>query len=179
MAPLILAAGYALQMYGQWRGSQDQAAALEDAARLQLINAGQARAAGAFDAQRQQVVAQQRIGSMEAGYGASGVKGTGSVMDVIGMSRGFAELDRLNILHGAELRAINFENEASFNRTSAAGTRGLGFMSAAATGLKGAGDIYGASNTKTASHANKTQSHSEEFRDGYLDADSEDWDWED
>lgn len=72
---------------------------------------------GAYDAMREQMISGQKIGTATAAYGAAGVSATsGSVLDVMQASHQNAELDRLNILHGADVRAINYKNQASMNR---------------------------------------------------------------
>jgi len=79
--------------------------------------AQEAEAKGRFDSNRQQLMAGQKIGESTAAYGASGVTSTsGSVMDVIQALHMNAELDRLNILHNADVRAVNYHNQASMDR---------------------------------------------------------------
>lgn len=99
---------------GSLAQSWDEKNQLEDLAATEEKNAVIARARGKYDAQKQDIMAGQRIGESIAGYGASGIKqDSGSVLEVLRASHINAEMDRLNILHGAELNAINAENKAS------------------------------------------------------------------
>ncbi len=94
---------------------------LQNQANLQLSQATEAEAAGAYNATRQQMLASQKIGTSTAAYGAAGVTGSsGSVQDVLASSAANAELDRLNILHGADVKAINYENQAALDNYGAA-----------------------------------------------------------
>ena len=98
----------------------------------------EAEAQGKYDAFRQQLIAGKKIGAGEAGYGAAGVSSnSGSALQVMQASNMNAELDRLNILHGADLKAINLQNQAALDRFGA---------DSAETGAKWAafGDIVGA-----------------------------------
>lgn len=75
---------------------------------------------GQYDAMREQIVSGQRIGTSVAAFGANGVEAnSGSALDVVGASHMNAELDRMNILHGADIRAINYQNQASMDRFGA------------------------------------------------------------
>lgn len=81
--------------------------------RIQEKNAEIAREAGAFNASRQQDEANKSFGATRADVGAAGIsQDSGSVLDVLRQSHQNAELDRLSILHGSELDAINAENQA-------------------------------------------------------------------
>jgi len=71
----------------------------------------------AADADASDRESRKTIGSMRADFGASGVTGTGSVMDVIQASATVAELDRQNILYRGKLKAMGFLEEAALERT--------------------------------------------------------------
>ena len=68
------------------------------------------------DADAQNRESRKAIGSMTADFGASGVTGAGSVMDVIQASATVAELDRQNILYKGKLEAMGFLEEAALER---------------------------------------------------------------
>ncbi len=87
--------------------------AYENDISIQQRNAVVARQAGAYNASRQQAEAEKSFGQTSADAAASGItQDSGSVMDVLRQSHVNAELDRLNILHGADLQAKNAENRA-------------------------------------------------------------------
>lgn len=93
---------------------------LDAQADSQMQQSYEAERKGQADAMRSQVISAQKIGTATAAYGASGVtSNSGSVLDVIQASTQNAELDRLNILHGADVKAINYANQAALNRYGA------------------------------------------------------------
>ncbi len=96
----------------------EESAATADAlsrdADLQRKNAEIAREAGKYNAARQQDEANKSYGATSVDVAAAGVtQDSGSVLDILRQSHQNAELDRLNILHGAEIKAIDAQNRAS------------------------------------------------------------------
>lgn len=127
--------GLLLNAFGAYESGQNSAAAQKASAKTAAANA----AAATFNAQiaeqnaaiqREQektaVEAQQRtaarvMGSIVAGYGASGVQSdNGSPMDVLADSARTAELDKLTIQYNYELKARDYENQAALDRMNAA-----------------------------------------------------------
>ena len=112
--------GGVLSAYGDIMQGQMTSQSLQAQAKLQEEQANEAGEAGQFNAARSMLISGQKIGQSIASYGASGVtQGSGSVQDVLGASAANAELDRLNILHGADIKAINYNNQASLDRYGA------------------------------------------------------------
>lgn len=108
--------------------------------------AADARQKGEYDAFRQQIIAGKKIGTSIAAYGANGVAAnSGSVLDVIEASHRNAELDRLNILHGADVRAINYLNQASMNRFGGESAVKGSYYQALGSLFTGAGNSFGGS----------------------------------
>ena len=135
-----MAVGAAMGMIGSLMQGQAQASALERQADLNIQNAAEAKAQGAFNANRSQMTAGKRIGDIMAGYGASGVTATsGSVQEILRSSTANAEMDRLNILHGADLKAIQYENQASMERAGAGSARSGSIFGALGTAASTAG----------------------------------------
>lgn len=101
-------------------------------------NADAAIQAGEVNAQKQMITAQAKMGQTIAGYGASGVTSTsGTLLEVLKASSQNANLDVMNIKHGAEVRAANYRHQAALNRFGA---------KTALTGsyFKAMGDAFGA-----------------------------------
>lgn len=120
MAAAIPLIGAGLSAYGAIQQGKMTSESLNQQADSLEAQAQESHAKGEYDAMRNQMLAAHRIGTSVAAYGASGVSaGSGSVLDVIQASHQNAELDRLNILHGADIRAINYMNQASMNRYGA------------------------------------------------------------
>lgn len=120
MAAAIPLAGAGISAYGDIQQGQMTSDSLNRQADNLMQQAAESEQKGQYDAMRQQIVAGHRIDTSIAAYGASGVSSSsGSVLDVIHASHMNAEMDRLNILHGADIRAINYQNQASMNRYGA------------------------------------------------------------
>lgn len=114
---LLGLAGGAFSAYGDVQQGKMTSASLNKQADNLQQQAQEAEAKGQYDAMRNQMISASRIGSSQAAYGAGGVSAnSGSVLDVIQASHTNAELDRLNILHGADIRAINYQNQANMDR---------------------------------------------------------------
>jgi hypothetical protein len=105
-------------------------------------NAEIARANGAANAEAERKDVARRIGAQVAGYGASGVAFEGTPLDVLGETAENGEKDVQNILYQAELRAIGFNDESSFQQFKGNQAQTAGFFGAGGALLKGVGD-YG------------------------------------
>jgi hypothetical protein len=126
--------------FGAYSAGQAKANALEASAEVQRQNAREAMEAAQFNAARQGMVADQKIGQSTAAYGAAGVTSdSGSVMDVLRSSHANAELDRLNILHGGQIKAINYLNQASMDEMGATSAKTAGYLNALSDVTGGAG----------------------------------------
>ncbi len=135
-APLI---GGGFSAVGQVNETQDKAWQLEDEAIIAEKNAKLARETGAYNAKRQELETNQRIGAIQADVGASGIASdSGNILDVLRQSAVNAELDRQTILRGSELQARNFDLRASQARVGARETKKAGALNVAST-LFGAG----------------------------------------
>lgn len=120
MAETSVISGGTLGVYGSLLEGKQKSDVLNFQANIQNRNAAEAVAAAKFNANKQNMMATKLLGSEAAGYGASGVTAdSGSVLDVIGASAANAEMDHQNILHGGEIRAVNYENQASLDSLGA------------------------------------------------------------
>lgn len=87
--------------------------AYEDDINIQEGNARTAEEAGRYNAGRQQDEANKMEGQTRADVGAAGItQDSGSVLDILRQAHTNAELDRLNIIHGADLKASDARNRA-------------------------------------------------------------------
>ncbi len=137
--------GSGTQAVGALIAGQQQSNALDTSAEIQRRNASEAKAAGEFNAHRQELIAGQKIGTTEAAFGASGIStDSGSALDVLMMAHTNAELDRLNILHGADIKAINYQNQASMDELGAKQTLQGSYFNAFSSVVMGGGKAYGA-----------------------------------
>lgn len=121
MTAAVPVIGAGLSVFGDIQQGKMTSDSLNRQAQNLSTQAQEAEQKGQYDAMKQQLVASQRIGTAVASYGASGVTAnSGSVLDVIQASHQNAELDKMNILHGADIRAINYQNQAAMNKYGAA-----------------------------------------------------------
>lgn len=104
--------GTALSVMGALNQGQQAKQASEYNAAVANNNAIAARQQAEANAAAQQRKARLQIGSMRAGYGASGVGLEGSPMDVLEQSAAMAELDRQNILYGGQLKSQGYQATA-------------------------------------------------------------------
>lgn len=140
-AGMLIAGGIAAA--GNIMQGQATSNALNAQAALQIQNASEAEAQGQYDANKSSLESATKIGAITAGYGASGVTTTsGSALNVLGASAANAELDRLNILHGADVKAINYENQASMEKVGAQSAQIGSFFGAAGSIGAGATKAY-------------------------------------
>ncbi len=131
-----IGAGAAIGAVGSILGGMDQKSSLDRAADIQDENADQALRTASENANKQQMIASKDIGTIKANYGASGVESTsGSVMDVLGASAANAEIDRLNIIHGGDLRALNYRRQADMDRTAGSRAETAGFIGGGAQAI--------------------------------------------
>lgn len=166
--------GGLLSAGAQIEESQDRAYALESEAMAADENARLARLGGAYNAARQSMQSQKIIGGIETDIAASGVASDSvSALEVLRESHRNAELDRQNVVYGAELSAYNYTSRARAARAGAAATTKAGRMNAFNSAF-GAGarslDYFGNSPKQTTTGSPPSQSA--EFRGGNLRADS-------
>ena len=120
-----------------------ESAALNAQATIQRQNAQLDLEAGNANAARSQIISGQKIGSIEGAAGASGVTQSGSVLSILAASSMNAEMDRQNILHGAQVKAIQSENQASMDQAGATSAVNGSYFQAIG-GLVGGGETAAA-----------------------------------
>lgn len=135
---------------GQIEAGKMTAESLNNQANNLDSQAQEAEDKGKYDQMREQMIGDFKVGQSTAAYGAAGVKmDSGSVLDVMQASHQNIELDRLNIAHGADIRALNYKNQAAMNRFGGQSAL-LGSYWAALGSFTGAG-ISGDAFTKSGS----------------------------
>lgn len=138
-----MAAGGGIAAVGALMQGQSTASTLNQQANIQRNNATQSIIASKLNADRQSIMSSKAIGRISSGYSASGVAlNSGSVFAVIGASAANAELDRQNILYGGEIRAVNYENQASIDEKGASNALSGSYFNALAS-IVGAGGKIG------------------------------------
>lgn len=120
MAPAVLAgvalAGTAMSAIGQLKQAGAQSAAGEYNAKIAEQQAGLARQQSVEEERKFRIQSQKQLGSMRAGYGASGVTLEGSPLDVLAESAKTAEFDALTIRQGGKVKEQQYMAEARLQR---------------------------------------------------------------
>ncbi len=172
--------GGMLSGVGQIRDSKEKSASLENEANIAEMNARQAREVGQYNARRQELETNQRIGAIEADVGASGISSdSGNVLDILRQTAVNSELDRQNILRGAELSARSAEYRATQARYGAKQVKGATRLNVMATMLGSAATAASRSGggngniQENAYEGNNISDASSEYRGGNLKYDTE------
>lgn len=138
------AAGTLIGAYGAWKAGEDQSDALDYQKQIAQQNARNSMIAAKINASRANMQFQKLQGQDIANYGASGVEGSsGSVLAVLGANAQGAEMDKQNILYGGQLRAINYQNQASVDSVAAGRASQAGTLGAVGGLFLGASRLYG------------------------------------
>ena len=105
--------GTFIAAYGALKQGQAQQQAADFNASIAQQNAGVARQQAAEQAQQQDIVNKQRIGSIIAAQGASGGDMSGSALDVVGNVAQQGKLATQQALYEGELSARGYSNTAA------------------------------------------------------------------
>lgn len=142
--------GSIIGAYGSILKGNEQSAALDRSAAIARNNAALEIQAGELNASISAIRSQNKMGAISAGFGAGGVASdSGSALSILAMSESNAELDRQNIMHGAKVRAINYENQARADEIGSESALKAGYMNAFSSlmmaGTKSFGNSMGSS----------------------------------
>ena len=135
--------GFLVSAFGSIVEGESAAGAAEYNAQIARQNAVVAEQQGVAASEQQSIAARRKIGSMVAGYGASGVVGgSGSAMDVLADSVRAATLDNLNVKYNYQLKAMGYRNQASLDDSNAKNSRTAGVFKAVGGVMDGAAAAY-------------------------------------
>lgn len=139
--------GAAVSVYSAVRTGQQQRAAAKYNQAVAQQNAKAAQEQGAEAALQSQRQTAQKIGAMEANYGASGVDAsTGSPLDVLTDSVRQGTLDQLTLKYDASLRGAGYTNTATLDGMEASNATTSGYLNAAGAALGGTAQAAGTYN---------------------------------
>jgi len=140
--PLIMlavtVASTAMSAVSQMQQAKAQESAADYNAKLNKRNADIALQQGAADAEAQRRQNIMRFGAARAAYGAAGVTGDGSPLDVLESSAINMELDRQTILRNAKLKSMGYGESATLDEMSGANAKSAGQSGAVGIILSGA-----------------------------------------
>jgi hypothetical protein len=139
-------AAAAVSVYSAVQAGKQRSAAAKYNQAVAQQNAKAAQEQGAEAALQSQRQTAQKIGAMEANYGASGVDAsTGSPLDVLTDSVRQGTLDQLTLKYDASLRGAGYTNTATLDGMEASNATTSGYLNAAGAALGGtaqAADTY-------------------------------------
>ena len=147
MAMWVQIAGAVISAIGAINQGQQAKDAANYNAAVANNNAIAARQQAAANAAAQERKSRMQLGSIRAGYGASGITMEGSAMDVLEASAATAELDRQNILYGGELKAGGYESTAGLELMRGEHAVTSSYYAAGGALLRGAGSAMGGSSS--------------------------------
>lgn len=121
-----------------------KADALDRAAEIERNNAALDIQTGEANAALSAIKSNKQIGSISAAYGANGISSDSiSALSVLAASTSNAELDRQNIMHGAKVRAINYENQATMDEIGAKSALQGSYLNAISSVMMGGSKAFG------------------------------------
>lgn len=98
---------------------------------------------GAVDEARQRRENAQRLGTIRAGVGASGVQMEGSPLDILAMSAQNGELDAQAIKYKANLRSMGYKDTATLDTMQGDNAQTASYYKAGSELLSGGSKVYG------------------------------------
>jgi hypothetical protein len=134
-------AGTAMSVIGAINQGQQAKSAANYNAQLANNNAIAAQQQAAANAAAQQRKSRMQLGSIRAGYGASGITMEGSAMDVLEQSAAMAELDRQSILYGGEIKSQGYQSTAGLELMRGENAETGSYFSAGSALLTGMGKM--------------------------------------
>ena len=137
--PALMMAGAAISAAGAIQRSNAEKAAANYNAQLRERDATIATQQATQQAWQVQMQQRRAAGAIQAGYGASGVTGEGSPLDVLAMSASQAKLDEETILYQGKLKATGYMSDAALARNQAIVAGQQGQLEAASYLVGGAG----------------------------------------
>jgi hypothetical protein len=144
LLPGLSAVGTGLSIYGSILKGQQQSQALQYRSTVEEQNATSAMTAAVLNANKQQMQFAKMQGQDIANYGASGVSGeSGSVLDTLASNAKASEMDKQSILYGGQIKAVNYQNQASIDKTQAGQALTAGYINAAASLFGGGAKMLG------------------------------------
>ena len=143
-------AGAAISAYGAIQQGQQAKKAADYNAQLRTRDSRVALDQANQEAQQVRWAGQRAQGSLLAGYGASGVTGDGSPMDVLAASVSQAKLDEETVLYKGRMKSMGYESDAALNRVQGKNAVQQSQLQAASYLIGGAGQAgYAYARTKT------------------------------
>ena len=132
--------GIGLSVFGNYQSGLAQSASLQSEAAQARINAITARQKAVIDADAQSIQARKLLGEQITDFAAAGVSG-GSVEAVMADSMINAEMDRLSIIFGGDIRSKAFMSEAESKLQASKDIKSAGILGLLSGGFLGASKV--------------------------------------
>lgn len=139
---VLMAAGFALNAYGKHKSAKAQSNALKSEAGIAKFNAMAAKLKAQADADLQVIQSRHVLAGMKADYAGAGVEG-GSVDAVMMDSAINAEMDRLSILFGGDVRSKAFMAESQAKISASRDVKKAGLLDTLSSGFMAASSFSG------------------------------------
>jgi hypothetical protein len=138
-----MAASTAVAVYGAVQAGKAQKQAADYNAQVAQQNAKAAQQQGAAAAEEQQRQLAQKIGSIQANVGASGVASdSGSALDSLTSSVQQGTLDQLTTKYNYALKGAGYTDTSNLDLFQGENAQQQGYMNAASSALNGASGMY-------------------------------------
>lgn len=142
MGGFLMVASTVMSVMGQLSQASAASSAAKYNAGINQQNARIATEQAASAAEQQRIDNYRKLGSIKAGYGASGVTNDGSPMDVLADSFTQGEYDVQNIIYQGKVRAAGYQNNASLDIAQGKNAKKSGYINAASDALLGGKKSY-------------------------------------
>lgn len=143
VALAMMAVGTAVNAYGQYQAGKAQQRAAEYNAQIQERNAEIAKQQAEYEARRQAKRTRQVLASQRVAYNASGFVGSaGTALDTLRQTMQEGEMDRMAIMYGGDVEAVNQRSQAALSRMKGKAAAQAGRIGAFGTLLGGGGNTY-------------------------------------
>jgi len=143
VAVAMMAVGTAVSAYGQYQAGKAQQKAYEYNAAIQEQNARIAKEQAEYEARRQESRTRKMLARQRVAYAGSGVvANTGTALDTLRQTMQEGEMDKMAILYGGSVEAVNQRSQAALSRMQGKAAKTAGMYNAAGTLLSGGGQTY-------------------------------------
>tara|TARA_S200000501_G_scaffold224852_1_gene210775 strand:+ start:565 stop:1044 length:480 start_codon:yes stop_codon:yes gene_type:complete len=143
VAVAMMAVGTAVSAYGQYQAGKAQKRAYDYNAQIQEQNARIAQEQADYEARRQESRTRKMLAAQRVAYAGSGfTSNTGTALDTLRQTMSEGEMDKMAILYGGSVEAVNQRAQASLSRMQGKAAYKAGMYNAAGTLLAGGGQTY-------------------------------------
>lgn len=143
VAVAMMAVGTVVSAYGQYQAGKAQKRAYDYNAQIQQQNARIAEEQAQYEARRQESRTRKMLAAQRVAYAGSGFQSNaGTALDTLRQTMQEGEMDKMAILYGGDVEAVNQRSQAALSRMQGKAAYKAGMFNAAGTLLSGGGQAY-------------------------------------